>query len=272
MSDQPRRPNGEYTYGKQNKPTALRKETTPTQTPRMPFTQWADANGLDPEHAKQLNPDRFQPSQFTHRTGCAHCGAANTGDAVYDTAGKEHDICSTCYDQTIGYLRHPTSKLEHVLSQESADSPAYDDMRTELCRRNNGKRNETMERENLMQDLSQPDSGATWNPITGETPSHGFCYSPYPELSTVIDNRIPDQTEDLVDRFIKKNQKLLHKPNHYVGLWRSPHDGNLYLDVSVVGEDAAEARTECAGHDQQSFFDLQTFTSVTVDANAKSGQ
>jgi hypothetical protein len=46
----------------------------------------------------------------------------------------------------------------------------------------------------------------------------------------------------------------------------------VYLDVSIVTDTAAKAHELALAHDQIAYFDFQTFESVTVDANAKSGQ
>lgn len=116
----------------------------------------------------------------------------------------------------------------------------------------------------------EPDFGMTININNKIIPANGFCYSPYPEHSVVI-SKDEDVTNALIE-FQENNSELLSKNNHYIGLWRSPYDKKLYLDVSTVTLDARTAREECLKHDQQAFFDLQTFTSAEVDKEATSGQ
>lgn len=158
------------------------------------------------------------------------------------------------------------------LSIKEQGNPEYDAIRTELCRRNIAKNPVPYKRNELIGDLSADNAGATWSPLTGLSPAHGFCFSPYEKISKVIDSTDPAEIDDAFDRFAEKHRDLLSKPDHYMGLWRSDKDHKLYLDVSVAGNSAEEARRKCLAHDQQAFFDLQTLKSVTVNPKAKSGQ
>lgn len=72
--------------------------------------------------------------------------------------------------------------------------------------------------------------------------------------------------------YCERNKDLLSKENHYVGTWNDPVTGKIYLDVSVNTMDAKEARKQCEDNDQIAYFDLQDFSSVTVNQNATSGQ
>ena len=116
----------------------------------------------------------------------------------------------------------------------------------------------------------EPDFGFTVDISNGIIPTNGFCYSPYPQYSVVIDE--DEDVANAIVEFQENNSELLNKSNHYIGLWRSPHDKKLYLDVSTVTLDARTAREECLKNDQQAFFDLQTFTSAEVNKEATSGQ
>lgn len=138
----------------------------------------------------------------------------------------------------------------------------------------NGLRYKTEPSNISLKDISEiskePDFGMTININNKTIPVNGFCYSPYPEHSVVI-GEDEDVTNALIE-FQENNFELLSKNNHYIGLWRSPYDKNLYLDVSTVTLDARTAREECLKNDQQAFFDLQTFTSAEVNKEATSGQ
>lgn len=163
--------------------------------------------------------------------------------------------------------------LRTLLSDRSSMSPRFDLVRTRLAVLESSKQVKA-DADAVFKSLTEPDGGATWNPLTGEVPTSGFCYSPYPQYSVVFP--VPEKREDFDDRisdFLNSPAAdLLTKPNHYIGLWNNPADGKIYLDVSVSTMDAESARKECLTHDQIAFFDLQTFDSVTVNSKAKSGQ
>jgi hypothetical protein len=122
----------------------------------------------------------------------------------------------------------------------------------------------------VLSTVRQSDGGGTWNPMTQKMPTCGFCYSPYPEHSKCL--KAEEITLKELNDYAKEHHDLLGKDHHFVGLWNNPADGNVYLDISVNTMDAGTAKDGCENHDQIAYFDLQTFTSVEVDANATSGQ
>lgn len=136
-----------------------------------------------------------------------------------------------------------------------------------------GNQTRTADFEEVFRDVSEPDGGGTWNPITKQSPIVGFCHSPYPERSKVI-SLSDDSTESYnsIMDYAQQNADLLNQDGHYLGMWTDPADGKTYLDVSQVGLDAAEVRNECLNNDQIAFYDLQMGESVTVNPDAKSGQ
>jgi hypothetical protein len=118
--------------------------------------------------------------------------------------------------------------------------------------------------------VRQADGGGTWNPVTEQSPACGFCYSPYPEHSQCI--RAEDVTLASLNEYAHEHHDLLERDHHFIGLWNDPADGRVYLDVSVNTMDAGEAQDMCEHRDQKAYFDLQTYASVTVNADATSGQ
>lgn len=173
------------------------------------------------------------------------------------------------------YNQYSNEELKHILSQDASSSPQYDDMRTELCQRALQTQSLTQHVtvEELFATIHTPDGGATYNPLTGEAPQVGFCFSPYPERSQVVE--LPSDFNAIIDimqRYYEQNADLFADSNRYVGFWNNPDDGKVYLDVSVVHYDASRVRDACLQHDQIGFFDLQTCQSVTVNKNATSGQ
>lgn len=167
--------------------------------------------------------------------------------------------------------------LRERLSRPGTDGPEYDAQRTRLRRlfENDSPARERRSMWDMFADIGEPDGGGTWNPRTGESPAIGFCWSPYPERSRVLDGP-PDSAQalqDIADRFMEENRDIYdHDGNAFIGLWNDPATGKVYLDVSVVGRDAEAARDACRRHDQIAFYDLQVGASVTVDPNATSGQ
>ena len=131
----------------------------------------------------------------------------------------------------------------------------------------------TIETRDVLKTVNQPDGGATFNPLNNKTPSSGFCYSPYPEVSkTVKFSEDLAENKNILLNYLKENKELLEKENHYIGLWNDPETGIIYMDVSVHSMNAKEVRIGCEEKDQIAYFDLQTFESVTVNQNATSGQ
>lgn len=178
-------------------------------------------------------------------------------------------------EQVTPYSQYSDNELKTMLSQDESNSPQYDDMRTELCQRalQTQPLTQRVAVEELFTTIHTPDGGATYNPLTGKAPRVGFCFSPYPERSQVVE--LPSDFNEIIDimqQYHEQNADLFTDDNHYVGFWNNPDDGKVYLDVSVVNYDASKARDACLHHDQIGFFDLQTCQSVTVDKNATSGQ
>lgn len=121
--------------------------------------------------------------------------------------------------------------------------------------------------------IDEPDGGASFN-LRGETPVTGFMASINPEHSEVVtaDEVSEQRIQEYFDKVAQKDPELAKDPQVFIGLWNNPDDHKIYLDISRRYDDAHAAREACKDHDQISYFDLQTFDSVTVDKNAKSGQ
>lgn len=165
---------------------------------------------------------------------------------------------------------------QHIdkISEKIVNSPTSDNARTQralLAKQLQGGDTEKIDMSEVLADVRKPDGGATINVNTGEKPLVGFCYSPYPERSKVFENA-NDMTAKDFAQYYRDNEDLLSQEGNYTGVWNDPETGKVYLDVSVVSESAHKAREECFKKDQIAFFDLQDFTSVTVDRNAMSGQ
>lgn len=171
-------------------------------------------------------------------------------------------------------FEHSSAILDNLFegNREVYDSESLDALRTARAKAAADLRDRMgWSSEDFLSTIKEPDGGGTWNPYTGDVPVTGFCFSVYPERSKVFAS--PDQVsyESLVE-FFEGNEDLLKQDKHYAGIWHDPNDGKIYLDVSVVDDDASTAREQCKLNDQIAFFDLQDYHSVTVDPNATSGQ
>lgn len=203
----------------------------------------------------------------------------------------------TCQARTAAIARHPAGKRSQDVmadfgaqsaraSVQSADtikarlesasdphSPDHDDDRTALYEASllEPSASTMMSQAEILGLVSEPDGGATVDVRSQKAVTSGFAHSPYPERSKVVD--VEDLDYDTIIEYAEGNSDIFDDDDQaYLGLWHNPEDSKVYLDVSVVCTDAAEARADCEVNDQIAFFDLQTFESVTVNPNATSGQ
>lgn len=174
----------------------------------------------------------------------------------------------------MSYLKRTAqaTSIAKLIKESKNNNEMYDVYRNELCRRSD-KEPISVTFDSLTKSVNNPSDGGTINVNKMISPRKGFCVSPYPEYSEAISGDISQsELKEYLDNYQKKHKEVLERENHYLGYWRSPYDGNLYLDVSIVTEDAMKARELSKKYDQQAFFDLQTFNTVEVDRTALSGQ
>ena len=112
----------------------------------------------------------------------------------------------------------------------------------------------------LVARISAPDGGFTYQPMTGDEPKTGFVLSVYPDRAVVTTAK-DLKPEDLAE-FVVANKDLLGKADHFLGGWHDPKDGKVYLDVSIVKQEADEARELAKRYNQLAYFDLGTGSSV----------
>lgn len=169
------------------------------------------------------------------------------------------------------------------LINQSKNEQAQDKLRTKraVLKKNfesaDGSNLENNDMGKIYTRVKSPDGGGTITKDGSKSPISGFCYSPYPEISQCYNSAeefAPDQKtlQNNLIKFYNKNKSYFKDNNSFIGFWNDPETGKVYLDVSKVTNDAGNARNECKQHDQIAFFDLQSYESVTVDPNAKSGQ
>lgn len=227
-------------------------------------------------HYGPNGPDKCEADPSNPRsTGCKfkdspHFETMAEAEAAYsEKMSKEHGMFGTVS------TRQPLSladKYENAIkTADNPSAPEIDDYRNKLyqAKSSMNQPGSLVSNSDLVSDLQEPDGGATLNVNSREYISHGFAYSPYPEHSKAV--HISEIQQEDVYGYIEDKKDILSQDGHNLGVWHDPETGNVYLDISVVSDDAKEARQGCEENDQIAFFDMQTFTSVDVDRKAKSG-
>jgi len=114
------------------------------------------------------------------------------------------------------------------------------------------------------------DGGITYDMINKSPRSNEplFAVSIYPENSMII-NRKNFSTKDVYE-FVRKNRKMLDKPNHFLGGWYDTESGKIYLDVSVAVKDKAQAIGFGKEFNQKSIFDLMNLKEINTGGTGES--
>ena len=97
--------------------------------------------------------------------------------------------------------------------------------------------------------------GATFNLFFGNMAGQRlYAISLYPERSVVISAEAI--SEDLLQKFVEDNQDLLSDPRNSLGIWYSNALNAVYLDVSAILPDKAEAILLGERYNQEAIYDL----------------
>ena len=118
----------------------------------------------------------------------------------------------------------------------------------------------------LLEQIQQPDGGFTMHPVTGEQPTTGFALSIHKGHERVIP--LKDLTPAALVQYVKDNMQLAAQEGNYVGAWHNPADGNVYLDISRVVQNRAEAEQLGRDHNQLAIFDLKQGQSISLQKAA----
>lgn len=104
------------------------------------------------------------------------------------------------------------------------------------------------------------DNGGITIDLNGAEPTRGYAYSPRKDTEKIIPKaklRIRD-----IDDYIDQNYDLISQPGGHLGMWED--EGNVYLDVSFVGEPGAATIARAQAAQQLAVFDLGTFQEIHV--------
>jgi hypothetical protein len=106
--------------------------------------------------------------------------------------------------------------------------------------------------------LSVPDGGFSVDPSDGSDVRAGYAVAVHPEHERIFDGGVT----------IAQAKDALSLPGRVLGGWRDPATGRVYLDVSVVTADLAEAMTLARETQQLAIFDFSVMASVPVEVAA----
>ncbi len=109
--------------------------------------------------------------------------------------------------------------------------------------------------------------GFTYSFVNGRPISHGDALSPFKLGETKIpydpaDPATHGALRGAIKSFVRDHKSLLSDPKNHLGGWY--HDGNFYLDISVVVDDDAEARDLSVAHDQLAYYRLDDGKEVWI--------
>lgn len=123
---------------------------------------------------------------------------------------------------------------------------------------------------NLVEQLTKPDGGFSYNVLTHRSPTTGLILSPFEvRQQTIPVGQV--RASDLY-QYVRKNWDLLQQPGNHFGGWHNPEDGLVYLDVSVIVDSHAEAERVAREHDQIAYFNLATKETVKLKGVHHDGQ
>lgn len=112
--------------------------------------------------------------------------------------------------------------------------------------------------------------GFTYHPLDGTSPTAGFALSPYRDRERILD--VKTLTADDLEQYLIDNEDIWSRPDHYFGAWYNTEDGKVYLDVSIVVSEPAEAERLSAKHKQEAYYDIEKGETVYVRARGDDGK
>lgn len=101
--------------------------------------------------------------------------------------------------------------------------------------------------------------GVTIN-LDNNQPSKGIAFSPYKDTEFVVDKS--SFTPEAVDNYVKTHADKLNIPGNHLGIWEE--NGNIYMDISQVGEKSAATLQKAIDAKQLAAFDLENFKEIPL--------
>lgn len=94
--------------------------------------------------------------------------------------------------------------------------------------------------------------------LGGNQPSKGYAYSPFKDSEVVVPKE--QFNEGVVAQYVDKFHSRLTEKGNHLGIWED--DGNIYLDVSQVGEPTPATIQAAEANGQLAVFDLENFNEI----------
>jgi len=114
------------------------------------------------------------------------------------------------------------------------------------------------------------DGGFTYNTVDKKAVTKGFAVSPYEERSKEIPRA--EFGAESVYQYASANRDLLKQPDHNLGGWHDTENDSIWLDVSVVKSNQADAVKVAKDHNQKAIFNLETFEEIPTGGTGRSSR
>ena len=69
--------------------------------------------------------------------------------------------------------------------------------------------------------------------------------------------------EEVIEKYIKENEKILKKPGYYLWAWWD--DGYIYLDVYIITDRKEESERIAKENKQLVYYDFKNFENINID-------
>ncbi len=114
-------------------------------------------------------------------------------------------------------------------------------------------------------DSRRANPGVSMNIHSGEEPATGYALSVHPEVSQPVENwrsMSKDERVATLENYVTKNNDLLSQEGNHLGLWLQKDTGTMYIDVSTVTQDPAEADKLARANNQIAYWDIHNKVEV----------
>lgn len=96
--------------------------------------------------------------------------------------------------------------------------------------------------------------------LGGHVPANGYAYAPFKDTEMVVPQG--SFTPEHIDRFINMHADELAKPGNHLGMWTQ--NGNVYLDISRVGDPTTATLAKAQAAHQLAVFDLGNMEEINL--------
>lgn len=120
----------------------------------------------------------------------------------------------------------------------------------------------TIDWSGLAERLADPDGGFTVNLTTGAEPATGYAVATHPERSW--EAAADTVSAETVRTYAALNADLLNEDRNVLGGWHDPATHQVWLDVSTVVADEADAWRLAWAANQIAIFNLDTHETINT--------